>query len=213
MRYIWRLYINSTCIVFISKATNLFHLKSLKIYHQALTKTTLYIGDLNLTSECQFFFVFGKLPSHIYYFLFWQTDVVVNSTSQKLNLTDGLGSKALFKAAGDQIQSEISAKYPDGVVCGELAISGGHNLYCALVFHCFLKRWTEGDKDNAEKVNNHSCIDCRSRCFRMINLARQNVDSRYLLVLCVFRLRLNCFIHQFHSKNAWAKVLQFHIDI
>ncbi|CAG2189265.1 PARP10_14_15 [Mytilus edulis] len=81
-----------------------------------------------------------------------QTDVVVNSTSQKLNLTDGLGSKALFKAAGDQIQSEISAKYPDGVVCGELAISGGHNLYCALVFHCFLKRWTEGDKDNAEKV-------------------------------------------------------------
>ncbi|CAC5406575.1 unnamed protein product [Mytilus coruscus] len=81
-----------------------------------------------------------------------QTDVVVNSTSQKLHLNDGLVSKALLNAAGDQIQSEISAKYPDGVACGELAISGGHNLYCALVFHCFLKRWTESDKDNAEKV-------------------------------------------------------------
>lgn len=85
-------------------------------------------------------------------FLYLQTDIVVNSTSQKLQLQDGMGSKALLQAAGSNIQQAVSSDYPNGVQLGEIAITGGHNLYCALVYHCYLGKWSESEKNAAEKV-------------------------------------------------------------
>lgn len=85
-------------------------------------------------------------------FLYLQTDIVVNSTSQKLQLQDGMGSKALLQAAGSNIQHALSSDYPNGAQLGEIAITGGHNLYCALVYHCCLGKWSESAKDSAEKV-------------------------------------------------------------
>ena len=63
-----------------------------------------------------------------------------------------MGSNALLQAAGRNIQREVSRGYPNGIQLGEIAITGGHNLYCALVYHCCLGKWSESAKDSAEKV-------------------------------------------------------------
>lgn len=81
----------------------------------------------------------------------FKVDVIVNSTTYKLELRLGRGSKALLTAAGAGLQTECNEKYPTGIQKGEVAVTGPGNLRCKFIFHGCLNRY--GSQD-AEKVKN-----------------------------------------------------------
>nr|KAG5703385.1 hypothetical protein BaRGS_023432 [Batillaria attramentaria] len=70
------------------------------------------------------------------------TDVIVNSTSNDLDLTVGGVSSALLRAAGSSLQDECVSKYPEGVQLGQLARTKGHALPCKEIFHFYLEAWS-----------------------------------------------------------------------
>ncbi|XP_036364784.1 protein mono-ADP-ribosyltransferase PARP14-like [Octopus sinensis] len=75
-------------------------------------------------------------------------DVIVNSTNKNLQLNDGSISKFILNAAGPQIQSECSQKYPQGISTSNIAITKGYNLKCKNVFHLVLPSWDENSSDS-----------------------------------------------------------------
>ncbi|XP_070211879.1 protein mono-ADP-ribosyltransferase PARP14-like isoform X1 [Littorina saxatilis] len=65
-------------------------------------------------------------------------DVIVNSTSNGLDLQNGAVSSSILKAAGVSLQDECKTKYPGGIQAGDIACTMGHNLNCMEVFHLVL---------------------------------------------------------------------------
>ena len=70
------------------------------------------------------------------------TDVIVNTTSVNLNLSNNAVSKALLRKAGKELQKaceEIQAKGSVNMENGEIAVTTGYGqLKCKNVFHAFL---------------------------------------------------------------------------
>lgn len=71
-----------------------------------------------------------------------QADVIVNTTSTDLKLNVGGVSKGLLAIAGNELQSECTSKYPDGISYGEIAVTGGGKLQCKEVYHVCCKTWS-----------------------------------------------------------------------
>ena len=76
--------------------------------------------------------------------LYIQSDVIVNTTSKDLNLSNGAVSGSILKEAGAQIQTECSNNYPSGVNHGDVAVTQGYNLNCKFVCHGALPGWDGG---------------------------------------------------------------------
>ncbi|XP_033757735.1 protein mono-ADP-ribosyltransferase PARP14-like isoform X1 [Pecten maximus] len=72
-----------------------------------------------------------------------KVDVIVNTCSKDLKLSNGAVSSSLLAAAGPQIQAECDQNY-QGIAFGEIAITAGYNLKCQLVCHGSLPRWDGG---------------------------------------------------------------------
>ena len=72
-----------------------------------------------------------------------KADVLVNSTTAKLDLNAGMVSKKLLEVAGQGIQQELKAAHPNGIQTGDIAISSGGNLsQIGLVFHISCATYT-----------------------------------------------------------------------
>ncbi|PVD29541.1 hypothetical protein C0Q70_08792 [Pomacea canaliculata] len=69
------------------------------------------------------------------------TDVIVNSTSQDLNLTQGAISSSILKAAGPGLQRECKEKYPKGITGDKIACTNSFNMRCKAIFHVALCNW------------------------------------------------------------------------
>lgn len=63
--------------------------------------------------------------------VFFQTDVIVNTTSDSRKLRDGAVSSALLNKAGYEMQKELFKTSPSGHVL----ITNGYKLPCKNVFH------------------------------------------------------------------------------
>nr|KAG5698672.1 hypothetical protein BaRGS_022560 [Batillaria attramentaria] len=85
-----------------------------------------------------------------------QVDVVVNTTSPKLELTNGAVSASILDAAGPSLQRECRKKYPQGINPGDVAQTKGHGLVCKEVYHVTLSHWS----DDAEEDLKHVMIKC-----------------------------------------------------
>lgn len=70
-----------------------------------------------------------------------QADVIVNSCNPGLLLNHGGMSRHLVAAAGPEMQTECSRKYPNGIDFGGIAVTGGHKLTCKAVYHVALPHW------------------------------------------------------------------------
>ncbi|XP_046555938.1 protein mono-ADP-ribosyltransferase PARP14-like isoform X3 [Haliotis rubra] len=70
-----------------------------------------------------------------------QVDVIVNTTSSSLDLSKGAVSMSILQTGGVAIQMECSAKYPDGIKSGQIAITGAGSLMCQSIFHTCLPSW------------------------------------------------------------------------
>ena len=82
----------------------------------------------------------------------WQADVIVNTTSTKLDLHQGAVSKSLLKAAGSEMLVECSKKYPHGIKHNEIAITKGYNLKCQNVYHVSLGKYDTSRDHEMYKV-------------------------------------------------------------
>ncbi|KTG46693.1 hypothetical protein cypCar_00039653 [Cyprinus carpio] len=77
-----------------------------------------------------------------------ESDVIVNTISEDLDLSKGAISKALLQTAGYQLQSEIKrAARSNGVNYGEVVITDGYELKCQKVFHVVCPFWRQGSED------------------------------------------------------------------
>nr|XP_034317327.1 protein mono-ADP-ribosyltransferase PARP14 isoform X2 [Crassostrea gigas] len=73
-----------------------------------------------------------------------KVDVIVNTASKDLDLSQGLVSTSISRAGGDSIQQECKTKYPKGINFGEIAVTGGGKLGCKIVCHGALPQWDNG---------------------------------------------------------------------
>lgn len=70
--------------------------------------------------------------------------MLVNSTSNNLDLNTGLISKSILKAAGPEIQEECN-KYKSFKE-GEIAVTQGYALDCKYVFHGAIPGYNSREK-------------------------------------------------------------------
>uniref|UniRef100_A0A8D3B381 Poly [ADP-ribose] polymerase n=1 Tax=Scophthalmus maximus TaxID=52904 RepID=A0A8D3B381_SCOMX len=93
-------------------------------------------------------------------FLGPQTEVIVNTISENLDLNQGGVSKAILGAAGAGLQSAVLAEARAATLQhGEVAITGGFNLACREVFHVVCPAWDNGG-GQAEQVRRLFHIIC-----------------------------------------------------
>ncbi|XP_076451605.1 protein mono-ADP-ribosyltransferase PARP14-like isoform X2 [Babylonia areolata] len=66
------------------------------------------------------------------------TDIIVNSTSNGLDLTNGAISASILQEAGPELQDECRRRYPSGISFGHMARTSGYSLACKEVYHLAL---------------------------------------------------------------------------
>ncbi|KAL3863575.1 hypothetical protein ACJMK2_005326 [Sinanodonta woodiana] len=64
-----------------------------------------------------------------------KVDVIVNSTSAKLDLNTGAISKTILLYGGATIQKECLQLCPNGIIPGQVVVTNGGNLSCTKVYH------------------------------------------------------------------------------
>jgi O-acetyl-ADP-ribose deacetylase (regulator of RNase III) len=79
-------------------------------------------------------------------------NVIVNTTSHDLVLTNGAVSNTLLKVAGNEMQREIASKYPNGLKTETFAITSGHGLQCRQVYHTALNAFNHAKEMECRKV-------------------------------------------------------------
>ncbi|XP_046558431.1 LOW QUALITY PROTEIN: protein mono-ADP-ribosyltransferase PARP14-like [Haliotis rubra] len=98
----------------------------------------------NTSSRCKVTIVKGEIAKQ-------KVDVVVNSANNSLDLSNGAVSKSILKAAGNTIQQELLAKYPQGIQTGDVAVSSGGNLGCR-VYHVCLSPASASGSDVLQNI-------------------------------------------------------------
>lgn len=74
-----------------------------------------------------------------------QTDVIVNTISEDMNLNQGAVSKAILQAAGHGLQSAVrSEARARALPYGDVVITDGFNLKCQKVYHAVCPFWNNG---------------------------------------------------------------------
>lgn len=77
-----------------------------------------------------------------------QSDVIVNTISEDMDLNKGAVSKALLIAAGSQLQAETYANQQalntSSSNYGDIVVTGGYKLNCRRVFHTVCPFWRGG---------------------------------------------------------------------
>ncbi|XP_074495688.1 protein mono-ADP-ribosyltransferase PARP14-like [Sebastes fasciatus] len=81
------------------------------------------------------------------------TDVIVNTISEDMNLSQGAVSKALLQAAGPGLQSAIRSEAgATALPFGDVVITDGFNLKCRKVFHNVCPHWNNGAGQEEEEL-------------------------------------------------------------
>lgn len=83
-----------------------------------------------------------------------RVDVIANTTSKTLDLKTGGVSASLLAVAGQQMQDEIKANYPNGLTNEhQIAVTSGHNLKCHSVLHVALPSWSGRDETSVKALH------------------------------------------------------------
>lgn len=79
-----------------------------------------------------------------------QSDVIINTISEDLDLSKGAVSKAIINAAGPQLQAEIYSHGISRLKYGDIVDTKGYNLKCQMVFHTVCPFWNGGNSSEDE---------------------------------------------------------------
>ncbi|XP_067429640.1 protein mono-ADP-ribosyltransferase PARP14-like isoform X1 [Thunnus thynnus] len=81
------------------------------------------------------------------------TDVVVNTISETMNLSQGAVSKAILQAAGPSLQSAVRTEARVATLqYGDVVVTDGFNLMCRKVFHTVCPVWDNGAGQAEEEL-------------------------------------------------------------
>ncbi|XP_041355431.1 protein mono-ADP-ribosyltransferase PARP14-like [Gigantopelta aegis] len=85
----------------------------------------------------------------------FKVDVIVNSTGNRLNLSEGPISKIILEAAGSSIQEECKNNYPNGIESWGVAVTSGGNITCKQIYHICLVRseWSSVKQKYKDIIN------------------------------------------------------------
>ncbi|XP_045188998.2 protein mono-ADP-ribosyltransferase PARP14-like isoform X2 [Mercenaria mercenaria] len=89
-----------------------------------------------------------------------KVDVIVNTTSKKLDLRNGAVSQTLLKTAGKELQDEVYAKYPKGLEGIDVAVTTGHKLNCEFVIHTALSNFNDKKPKESIKALHKLIMNC-----------------------------------------------------
>lgn len=82
-----------------------------------------------------------------------QADVIVNTISENMNLSQGAVSKAILEAAGPSLQLKVRSEAGAAKLQqGDMVITDGFNLACRKVFHTVCPFW-DNRGGQAEEVS------------------------------------------------------------
>lgn len=99
------------------------------------------------------------LTALLFNFMTLQVDMIVNITTQSLELK-GRVSSSILKAAGSGILKELEKSYPYSISEGEVAVTTGHRLKCKYVVHGYMTSWPlNPPKTSVEVSAFNKCIN------------------------------------------------------
>ena len=105
-----------------------------------------------------------------------QTDIIVNTISENVDLGTGAVSNAILQAAGPQLQSAARFEAGSGrLTYGKVLVTDGFNLRCRRVFHAVCPPWDHG-AGQAEEVN--------KQCLRLVVVNRVGSNLFQQISLC-----------------------------
>lgn len=78
---------------------------------------------------------------------------MVVTASKDLKLKNGIVSKSVLEAAGDDIQNACDNNYPNGIDNGEIASTRGYKLPCRFVYFVSLPTWNASSNTSQQ-------VDC-----------------------------------------------------
>ncbi|XP_050395683.2 protein mono-ADP-ribosyltransferase PARP14 isoform X2 [Patella vulgata] len=88
-----------------------------------------------------------------------KADVIVNSTSSKLELKAGAVSGSILRVGGAILQTECDQKYPNGIGEGDIAETGSGNLQCRQVYHTCLRHYSGISEEKELEKLIHKCLE------------------------------------------------------
>ncbi|XP_077979710.1 protein mono-ADP-ribosyltransferase PARP14-like [Glandiceps talaboti] len=95
-----------------------------------------------------------------------RVNVLVNSTNNSLDLSQGLVSQALLEEAGPDLQDELNQIRRTGktAVRGEIITTRGHMLECQYVYHTLCSQWSpSGQTESQLKSTLKKCYETASQ--------------------------------------------------
>ncbi|XP_077979618.1 protein mono-ADP-ribosyltransferase PARP14-like [Glandiceps talaboti] len=95
-----------------------------------------------------------------------RVNVLVNSTNNSLDLSQGLVSRALLEEAGPDLQDELNQIKRTGktAVAGEIITTKGHMLECQYVYHTFCSPWSSsGQPESQLRSTLKKCYEAASQ--------------------------------------------------
>ncbi|XP_062573462.1 protein mono-ADP-ribosyltransferase PARP14-like [Saccostrea cucullata] len=95
-----------------------------------------------------------------------RADIIVSNGPADLLLRNGVISKHIVNAAGEELQEELNRKYGKGIKTGEIAVSEGYNLCCEFVFHITLPKWRTSSH-NPKKILENYVMKCLEKASEM----------------------------------------------
>ena len=94
--------------------------------------------------------------------MFFQVDVIVNSSNRDLKLHKGAVSFSIVEKGGESILDECREKFPNGIDFGEVVCTKAGKMNFRFICHSALPRWTPSAKYSI-KV----CISHRNKTFHL----------------------------------------------
>jgi O-acetyl-ADP-ribose deacetylase (regulator of RNase III) len=76
------------------------------------------------------------------YYVFFQVDVIVNSSNIKLQLDKGAVSWSIIEKGGRSILDECRERYPSGIDYGEVVSTKAGRMNFKFICHGALPHWT-----------------------------------------------------------------------
>ncbi|KAL3863200.1 hypothetical protein ACJMK2_004966 [Sinanodonta woodiana] len=143
-----------------------------------------------------------------------QADVLVNTTSNKLNLSQGAVSASLLAVGGQQLQDECKTKYPNGIKPGEVAITGAGELRSSCVIHGCLPDWNDdGSTLLILKTFMNNCLnEADQRKLTSIAFPALGTGTLKYPKDVVAREMFNC-VSDFLTKNANTSLVAFYFVV
>ncbi|XP_046555389.1 protein mono-ADP-ribosyltransferase PARP14-like [Haliotis rubra] len=74
-----------------------------------------------------------------------ESDVIVNTANEHLDLSVGGLSKHLVSVGGAIIRTQCKKLYPNGIREGDVASTGSGKLHCKELYHCCLPEWKSAE--------------------------------------------------------------------